>query len=193
MLRNPRLGRAGGYVARAAFCLCVGLLAACQVAVATPTDPPQPTETSTPEPLPTSTPSPQPLPTATPGPLSEAEAVALIEEQLAARSVDLETVRLTFRKEPRILSLRFTSPYDFGSTAYRAHSVLVPLLVSRIGVRVPSAVGDGIEVSIIPRGSEEVGLHVISIMGSTLEAWRAGDLSDQEFVADWTVGVIPKQ
>jgi hypothetical protein len=134
-----------------------------------------------------------PSPTLTPTPLSDAEAMALLHEEIAARGVEPDTVEIDIREEPRTLSVRFASTYNFGSSVYRAQSVLIVLSVSRTSLRLRPLVDGGIRIAIVPPENDEVGLHVFSIMGSSLDSWAEGSLSDEEFVAEWTVGIFTKE
>jgi hypothetical protein len=183
MRRHQVRGRARGCAVGALFWFLAGLLVACQFPPPTRTSPPPPTDTPTP--VPSSTP--------TPSPLSEPEARALLLEELAARGVDPDTVKIDIREGPRTLSVRFTSAYDFESSVYRAQSILVALTVSRASLRLRPPLDGGIKLSIIPQGSDEVGLHVMSIMASSLDAWAGGSLTDQEFVEEWSVGIFTKE
>jgi len=158
------------------LCLLATLVAGCQLS------PWAPTPTLLP---PTFTPTPEPL--------TEAEAVALVTEELAARDVDAASIRVTIKPESRTGAVRFTSSYDWTSSQYNAQATIATLLISRAMLRVKPPVDGGLQISIIPQGDEEVGLHVISIRGSSLQAWADGSLIDQEYVASWTIGVMTKE
>jgi hypothetical protein len=119
--------------------------------------------------------------------------MALLEEELVARDVDLDTLRITIKEDPRIASIRYTSPYNFGSTVYRAQTVIIGLLTARAILRVDPPVDGGIQISIVVVGDKEVGLHVMAVSASSLQAWAEGSLSDEDFVREWTVGVVTKE
>jgi hypothetical protein len=90
-------------------------------------------------------------------------------------------------------SVRYTSPYDWASSEYNAQAIISAMLISRAMLRVDPPIGGGLQVSIIPQGSAEVGLHVITITDSDLAAWADGSITDQEFVARWTNGIMTKE
>jgi hypothetical protein len=141
-----------------------------------------------------STPTPAP-PTSTPepAPLTSSAVAELIAEQLGARGVDASTVRVSIKSENRMGSVRYTSPYDWASSEYNAQAIISAMLISRAMLRVVPPIGGGLQVSIIPQGSAEVGLHVITITDSDLAAWADGSITDQEFVARWTNGIMTKE
>ncbi len=187
-------------VASAVLCLLGWLCMACQSRLTMPTSTPLPTaipipahtKTPTSELLPTITPVPShtQAPTPTPGPLTDAEAIALVEEEAAARGVDLATLRITITGEPRSVSIRYSSSYTVDSRVFQPQTALVALAAARVLVRVQPPIDGGIRLAVIPGGESEVGLRVTVIDGSSLEAWANGSISDQEFVGqwmDWTV------
>ncbi len=186
--------------ASAVLCLLGWLCMACQSRLTMPTSTPLPTaipipahtKTPTSELLPTITPVPShtQAPTPTPGPLTDAEAIALVEEEAAARGVDLATLRITITGEPRSVSIRYSSSYTVDSRVFQPQTALVALAAARVLVRVQPPIDGGIRLAVIPGGESEVGLRVTVIDGSSLEAWANGSISDQEFVGqwmDWTV------
>jgi hypothetical protein len=164
----------------ALLCLLGSLALSCQF----------PPPTSTPPPTPTATATPTPTPTPTPRPLTEAGAIALIKEELAARGVALGTARVTVKGEPRGVSVRYTTVYDLDSDVFTAQTILVALAISRAVLRVEPPIKGGINLAILPSEEGEVGLWVITIGGPALERWANGSLSDQQFVGEWTVGNV---
>ena len=189
--------------ASAVLCLLGWLCMACQSRPTTPTSTPLPTATPTPahtwtptsEPLPTITPTPShtQAPTPTPGPLTDAEAIALVEEEAAARGVALPTLRIKIEGEPRWASIRYSSSYTVDSRAFQPQTVLVALAAARVLVRVQPSIDGGIRLAVMPGGESEVGLRVTVIEGSSLEAWANGSISDQEFVGQWMVGTVTRE
>jgi len=179
--------------ASAVLCLLGWLGMACQSRPTTPMSIPLPTITPIPahtwtplsEPLPTIMPTPSHTqePTPTPGPLTDAEAIALIEEEAAARGVDLQTIRITISGDPRSASIRYSSSYAVDSRAFQPQTVLVALAAARVLVRIQPPVNGGIRLAVIPGGESDVGLRVTAIDGSSLEAWANGSITDQEFVS----------
>ena len=165
------------------ICLLGWLGMACQA--------PSPTPTSAPPP--TTTPSPAPTRTPTPGPLTDAEAIALVKEELTARGVALHTVRITIGGESRSASIRYSSSYRVDSSVFQAQTVLVALAVARSIVRVQPPIVGGIRLAVIPGGESEVGLRVIVIDWASLEAWADGSISDQEFVSQWSEGTVTRE
>jgi len=155
---------------------------------------PSPTPTSAPLPTTTPTPAPTRTPTPTPGPLTDAEAIALVEEEVAARGVAPHTLRVTMAGEPRSASIRYSSSYAVDSSAFRAQTVLVALAAAQAMARVQPPLNGGMRLTVMPGGeSEEVGLRVIIIDWPSLEAWANGSISDQELVSQWTEGTITRE
>lgn len=189
----------------AVLCLLGLLSVACQTASPTPTITPtptatlspthtqSPTPTNTPPPTATLTPGPTQTPTPTPGPLTEAEAIALVKEELVAHGVDLDTTNITIAGEPRSVSIRYASAYAVDSRAFEPQTVLVALAAARTLVRVQPPIIGGIRLAVRPEGENEVGLRVIVIDWSSLEAWASGSISDQDFVSLWTVGAVTRE
>ena len=189
--------------ASAVLCLlgCLGM--ACQSRPTMPTSTPLPTAipipahtwTPTSELLPTITPalSHTQAPTPTPGPLTDAEAIALVEEETAARGVALSTLRITIDGEPRWASIRYSSSYTVDHRAFQPQTVLVALATARVLVRVQPPIDGGIRLAVIPGGESVVGLRVTVIDGSSLEAWANGSITDQEFVDQWMVGTVTRE
>lgn len=165
--------------------------------VATPTSAPavtaRPTSTSTG--TPTSTPIPiatrTPLPT--PGPLTDAEAVALIEEEMTARRVASDTLRISVAGEPRMVSIRYASSYAIDSRVFQAETVLITLVVARTVARIKPPVRGGTRLAVVPAGDSDVGLRVTVIESSSLEAWHNGSISDQEFISQWAFAAVTKE
>ncbi len=190
-------------VASAVLCLLGWLCMACQSRPTMPTSTPLPTAISIPahtwtptsELLPTITPAPShtQAPTPTPGPLTDAEAIALVEEEAAARGVALSTLRITIKGEPRWASIRYSSSYTVDSRAFQPQTLLVALAAARVLVRVQPPIDGGIRLAVIPGGESEVGLRVTVIEGSSLEAWTNSSISDQEFVDQWMVGTVTRE
>lgn len=168
-----------------ALCLLGWLGVACQFPPTTPTDGPLPTATLTPAHTWT--------PTPTPGSLTDAEAIALAGEEVAARGVALHTLRITITGEPRWASIRYSSSYAVDGRAFQPQTVLVALAVARVMARVHPPINGGIRLAVVPGGESEVGLRVTIIDGSSLEAWASGSISDQEFVGGWTVGSVTRE
>ncbi len=167
------------------LCLLGWLGMACHSPV--PTDTPAPT--TIPTPVRTRAPTPTPLP----GSVTEAEAISLIKEELAARGVALDTLRLTIAGQPRWASIRYSSAYAADGSVFQAQMVLVGLAVAPIAARIRPPVDGGVRLSIMPGGESDEGLVVVVIGGSILEAWVNGSLSDEEFVSQWTVGTVTKE
>lgn len=190
-------------VTGAVLCLLGWLCMACQIrptmptSTLIPTDIPIPAHTWTPtsELLPTITPVPShtQAPTPTPGPLTDAEAIALMEEEAAARGVDISTLRIKIEADPRWANIRYSSSYTVDSRAFQPQTVLVALTAARVLVRVQPPIDGGIRLAVIPGGESEVGLRVTVIDGSSLEAWANGFISDQEFVDQWIVGTVTRE
>ena len=132
-------------------------------------------------------------PTPVPGPLTEAEAIGLLKEELAARGVALGTLRIRIAGEPRCVSIRYASAYDVDSSVFHAQTVLVALAAARVVVRVRPPMNGGIRVAVIPGGESNIGLKVTTMDGSSLEAWANGAMSDEEFVGEWTVGIVTRE
>ena len=189
--------------ANAVLCLLGWLCMACQPRPTLRTSTPLrttitiPTHTLTPtgELIPTITPVPShtQAPTPAPGPLTDAEAIALVEEEVTTRGVALSTLRITIEEEPRWVSIRYSSSLTVESRAFQPQTVLVALAVARVLVRVQPPVDGGIRLAVIPGGESEVGLRVTVIDGSSLEAWTNNSITDQEFVDQWVVGTVTRE
>jgi hypothetical protein len=177
----PRVEKVKGMKSLAAIgvalCLFGWLSMACQAPSPTPTSIPPPAHTQTP----------------TPGPLTDAEAIALVKEEVAARGVTPQTLRITIAGKPRSASIRYSSSYNVDSKVFRAQTVLVALAAARAMIRVQPPINGGMRLAAMPGGESEVGLRVIVIDWASLEAWANGSISDQEFVSQWTVGGITKE
>jgi hypothetical protein len=165
-----------------ALCLFAWLCVACQSPLAISPSASPPTATLTPVET--------RMPTPAPGPLTEAAAIALVKEEMAARGVALHTVRITIGGEPRWASVRYSSSYAVEGRVFQAQTVLVALAVARVMTRVHPPIDGGIRLAVIPGGESDVGLRVTVVDGPTLEAWANGSISDQEFVDAWTVGTV---
>ena len=162
-----------------ALCLLGWLSVACQSPLTTHTGVPLPTATLTP--LYGQT------PIAAPGSLTDAEAIALIGEELAAREVAPHTAKVTVAGKPRRVSIRYSSSYAVDDRAFRPQTVLVALAAARVVARVHPAVDGGMHLAVVPAGESDVGLRVTVIDRSSLQAWADGSITDQEFVGHWTV------
>lgn len=145
--------------------------------------------------LPTATPtlSYTRTPAPTPGPLTDAEAVALVREELADRGVALDTSRIAIAGAPRYASIRYSSSYAADSRVFQAQTILVALAVAQVMARVHPPINGGIRLAVMPGGESNVGLKVTLIEGTSLEAWAAGSISDQEFVSQWTGGFVTEE
>ena len=185
------------------LCILSWLGAACRSAPATPENATPPTAvatptltrspTSTPPPVAASpTPSREGAPTPTPLPLTDAEAISLVHEEVAARGVVSSTIRATIEGDPRWASIRYSSSYDTDGSVFRAQNVLVAIAIARVMARVQPPIDGGIRVAVMPGEESEIGLRVLLIDGSGLQAWSSGYISDQEFVRQWTVGIVTK-
>lgn len=187
--------------ASAVLCLIGWLSMACQSRRMTPTSTPLPSPTRSPsatctatdEPLPTSTATKLHtlVPSPTRGVLTDTQAVALLEDEAAARGVDLQTLSIRIVGEPRRVTIRYSSSYDADGSAFQAQCVLFALAAARVLVRVKPAIDGEIRLAVIPGGESEVGLRVTVIDGSSLENWATGSISDQEFVSQWKVWTVP--
>ncbi|MGC9334712.1 MAG: hypothetical protein ACP5JJ_11220, partial [Anaerolineae bacterium] len=116
-LLDPLGARAAGVLIAVGVLLCpFGCRAITrQPAVIAPTGTPAATSRLSPTwtGIPTSTPIPTPTRTAmpTPGPLNNAEAVVLMEEEMTARGVASDTVKIVIAGEPQVASIRYVSDY----------------------------------------------------------------------------------
>ena len=59
--------------------------------------------------------------------------------------------------------------------------------------RVQPPIEGGFSLSVLPEEADEMGLLVISVDRSSLNRWAGGSLTDQEFVAEWNVGVVTRE
>ena len=100
---------------------------------------------------------------------------------------------LPIRGEPRSASIRYSSSYDVDSSVFQAQTTLVALAAARAMTRVQPPINGGMRRAVIPTGESEVGLRVIIIDWSSLEAWANGSISDQEFVRQWSVGTVTRE
>jgi hypothetical protein len=171
--------------------LLLGWLATtCQNPPPTPTPIPSPTSTATLpptlEPAATFTPPPTPLPP----PLSDDQALDLLLEEVSSRGVDPDTIRLRIGGRPRRASVRYTSTYQPDRSEFRAQMTLITLAAASTVVRVDPPIEGGLDVSVLPVEGEAIGLLVIAVDRSSLDAWANGILSDQEFVAAWQLGAV---
>jgi hypothetical protein len=102
-------------------------------------------------------------------------------------------LRITIGGEPRSVSIRYSSSYAVDSSVFQSQTVLVALAAARAIARVQPPINGGMRLAVMPGGESEVGLRVIIIDWSSLEAWANGSISDQEFVSQWTVGAITRE
>lgn len=187
-------------VALVLFFFLSGLLgAACGSPTPTPTPTPTiaPLPTSSPAPSPTATPVPTPTlvatPTPAPPPLTEEEAKELLKEEVARRGVDLDTLRISIKGEPRCLSIRYASPHKVDGDVFRAQSTLISLAAAQLALRIQPPIDGGIRVSVIPEEDGEVGLRVIIIDNFSLQPWARGEISDREFTNEWMIATVPRE
>ena len=169
----------------AILCLLGWLSTACQATPITPTRTLPPTITL--PPVHTWTPTPAP------GPLTDAQAIALIKEELTARAVASHTLKIRIAGEPRWVFIRYSSSYAVESRAFQAQTVVVTLAAARAMARVHPLINGGMRLAAMPGGESDVGLKVIIIDGPSLEAWANDSISDREFVSEWTVGTITEE
>jgi len=132
---------------------------------------------------------------APPAPLSlaDAKSMALIEEELAAHRVALDTARIAIGAEPRRVSIRYSSVYSVDHPAFEPQRVLVALALSRVLAGAQPPLDGGMRLSAIPAGDSEIGLKVTVIGASSLEAWAKNALSDREFVGGWDVWSMTRE
>jgi hypothetical protein len=90
-------------------------------------------------------------------------------------------------------SIRYASSYSVDSRVFQAETVLIALAVARAVARLDPPVTDGMRLGVIPAGRGNVGLRVTVIESSSLDAWRDGSISDQEFVGQWTVVALTRE
>jgi hypothetical protein len=154
------------------ICLLGGLGAACQL------------------PLPAAR---APTPTSAAGSLTDAEAIALVKEEIGTCGVAPNTVRIAMAEEPRRVSIRYASSYDVDSRVFQAQTVLVALAAARVMARVDPPISGGMRVAVLPVGESNIGLRVTVVHGPSLEAWANGSISDQEFVRRWSVGIVTRE
>jgi hypothetical protein len=107
--------------------------------------------------------------------------------------VATDTVRITLKGEPRRLAVRYTSTLDFGSSPFHAQSTLIGLAVSQVLLRIQPSVEGGLDLSILPASHDEIGLWVITIEPTNLDAWASGALSDLEFVEGWHKAAVTRE
>jgi hypothetical protein len=164
----------------------------------------QPVRTTEVRPAPTGSLAGSPIPSldrapglpATPEPsasLTDAEAIGQIEDQILARRVASDTLRIRILEDPRVASIRYASAYSVDSNVFHAETVLIALVVARIVGAVDPPVTDGLRLAVIPAGGGDIGLRVTVIEGSNLAAWVAGSISDQEFIDEWTVAAVTRE
>jgi len=131
--------------------------------------------------------------TPTPGPLTEAQAIALVGEELAARGVAAHKARIVIGENPRRVLVRYSSSLGVDSRAFQPQTVLIALAVARAMVRVYPPIDGGIRLAIMPTGASNVGLKVVIIEQPHLQAWSEGLISDPEFVSRWRMFDITKE
>jgi hypothetical protein len=136
---------------------------------------------------------PVPKPTPALPPLTEDEAKELLRESAAHRNVDLDTLRISIRGDPRWLSIRYSSPHKLDGSVFKAQMTLVVLEAAQMALRIQPPIDGGIRVSIIPEGDTEVGLRVVIIDDFSLEPWARGEISDREFIDEWVIGTVPRE
>jgi hypothetical protein len=112
---------------------------------------------------------------------------------LADRGVSLDTVRITISDKPRKASIRYTSSYKVDSNVFKAQTMLVALAAARVVVRVHPPINGGMRLGVMPAGESDVGLQVTIIEESSLQAWASGSLTDQEFVSQWSGGIVTRE
>jgi hypothetical protein len=125
--------------------------------------------------------------------LTEAETIALIQQEISARGVDPHTVRIKIAGEPRTAVVRYSSSYAIDGRAFQPQRILIALAVARVLARVDPPVSGGLRLSVIPSGTSEVGLVVTVIDGSSLAAWADDSLTDREFGDTWTVWTVTRE
>lgn len=167
------------------ICLCNWLGIACQASsmARTAVHPP----TSTPTSLGIRTPTP------ISGPLTHLQATVLIREKALARGVSSDGLSVRIAGEPRWVSIRYSSSYAVGGRAFRPQMMLIALAAARTVARVQPPADGGMRLAVMPGGEGNVGLALILIKGSTLEAWANDAMSDQEFISQWTEGIVTKE
>jgi hypothetical protein len=119
--------------------------------------------------------------------------MALIEEELVAHRVALDTARIAMGGEPRRISIRYSSAYSVDHPAFEPQRVLVALAVSRVLAGAQPPFDGGMRLSAIPGGEGEIGLKVTVIGAPSLEAWADNALSDREFVGEWDVWSMTRE
>jgi hypothetical protein len=169
----------------AMLCFIVWLGVACRSTATTLADVPSPAMTSTPTHTRVST--------STPGFLTDAEAIALIQEEITARGVDPHTVRIRIGGEPRLATVRYSSSYAIDGRAFQPQRMLIALAVAQVVAEVHPPVSGGVRLSVIPGGRSDVGLVVTVIDGSSLERWSSRSTTDREFVNEWTVWNVTRE
>jgi hypothetical protein len=117
----------------------------------------------------------------------------LIEEELAAHRVALDTARIAIGGEPRQASIRYSSAYSVDHPAFEPQRVLVALAVSRVLAAVQPPLDGGMRLSAIPGGEGEIGLKVTVIGASSLAPWANDAVSDRDFVNEWEVWSITRE
>jgi hypothetical protein len=127
------------------------------------------------------------------GSLTDAEAIAWIQEEVAARGVNSHTVRIRVGGEPRLASVRYSSSHTIGGRAFQPQRMLIALAVARVVARVRPPVSGGVRLSVIPAGGGEVGLVVTVIDGASLEAWASDSITEREFVDEWMVWTVTRE
>jgi hypothetical protein len=206
VLRSEQVGR---FRAMIAIALCLlGLVAAgCRASppAAEPTSappspspiPPSTTRVPTPTPLPTATPLPPSHFASTPGsaltPLSDADAVARMEEAALRYGAVADTVKVFIAGEPRTVTVRYTSPLSTEQGTFDLQRTLSTMAIARIVVRLDPVPAGGLSVAIIPSRDADVGLLLTIIDGDTLARWTRGELNDAEFIRHWEMGAMTRQ
>jgi hypothetical protein len=91
------------------------------------------------------------------------------------------------------VSVRYSSTYLPERSEFRAQMTLITLAAASAVLRIDPPIEGGLDVAVLPIEGEEVGLLVVAIDHDTLDAWANGTLSDQEFLAAWQMGVVPRE
>jgi hypothetical protein len=132
-------------------------------------------------------------PTPVPGALTDAQTMALVREEVLSRGVMSDSLSIQIAGDPRWASIRYSSSYAIDGRAFRPQMMLIALAAARVVGRAQPPVQGGIRLAVMPEGEGNGGLTVIVIKGSALEAWINGATSDQEFVSQWTEGVLTRE
>lgn len=92
-------------------------------------------------------------PTPIPGPLTDAQAMALIREEVLARGVTSDDrLSVQIAREPRWVSICRSSSYAIDSRAFRPQMMLIALAAARFGTRAQPAADGGMRPAVMPGG-----------------------------------------